>query len=139
MSVGVRGDTAHAQLGDTLEQTVGDMAVGSGNSVQRAENGQDAIVDTGDDFADACADASLVTEFGDVLASFSNNDACFLRGDDGSQGELSDAVLLFSAGREFLVVVVLQGKVVHTGVQMVLFFRHDVGMPMMLMKRSADE
>ena len=105
MSVGVRGDTAHAQLGDTLEQTVGDMAVGSGNSVQRAENGQDAIVDTGDDLADAGADTSLVTEFGDVLTSFSNNDACFLRGDDSSQSKLSEGILVVGAGRCIFVVV----------------------------------
>jgi hypothetical protein len=105
VSVGVGGDAAHAELRDALEETIGDMTVGGSDSIQRAENSQDTIVDAGDDLADAGADTSLVTEFGNVLASFSNNDACFLRGDDSSQSKLSEGILVVSAGRGVFVVV----------------------------------
>jgi hypothetical protein len=105
VSVGIGGDTAHAELRNALEQTIGYMTVGGSDSVQRAENSEDTIMDTRDDLADAGADTSLVTEFGDVLASFSNNDACFLRGDDSSQSKLSEGILVVGAGRGIFVVV----------------------------------
>jgi hypothetical protein len=105
VSVGVGGDTAHTELGNALEQAIGNVTVGGSDSIQRAENGQDAVVDAGDDLADAGADTGLVTELGDVLASFSNNDACFLRGDDSSQSELGEGILVVGAGWGVFVVV----------------------------------
>jgi hypothetical protein len=105
VSVGVGGDTTHAELRNSLKQAIGYMAISRSDGIQRTENSQDTIVDTGDDLADAGADTSLVTEFGDILTSFSNNDACFLRGDDSSQSKLSEGILVVGAGRCIFVVV----------------------------------
>lgn len=99
VSVGVGGNTTHTQLRDTLEEAVGDLSISSSDGVQTAEDGQDTVMDTGNDLADTSTNASLVAQVCDVLASLANDDACFLRGDDGSQGELGNGIVVVGAGR----------------------------------------
>lgn len=118
VGVGVRSDTAHAELRNALEQAIGYVTVGRSDGIQGAEDGQDTVVNTRDDLADAGADTGLVAELGDVLASFSNDDACFLRGDDSSQSKLSEGVFVIGARRGIF--VVLEVETVEGGID-VLF------------------
>jgi hypothetical protein len=99
VSVGIGDSTTHAHLRNTLEQTIGDMSVSGSDSIECAENSQDTVMDAGNDLADASANTSLVAQLGNVQTGLANDDACFLRGDDGSQSELSNGILVVGAGR----------------------------------------
>lgn len=99
MGVGVGDGAAHAQLRSALEETIGNKTVGLGDAVEGTEDSKDTVVNTRDNLADTSADASLVTKLGNILSSFADDDACFLRGDDGSQGDLSLGVLFICARR----------------------------------------
>ena len=129
VGVGAGDDAAHAHLGNALQEAVGDEAVGLGDCVQLAQDGEDAVVDAGDNLADASADAGLVAQLGDVLTGLANDDACFLRGDDGSQGELGEGVLVVGARGSVVGAEVAQrlGDIVERGVvgrNQVLLGRH---------------
>ena len=61
-------------------------------------------MDAGHDFADAGSYTSLVTQVGNVLACFANNDASLLGRDNGAEGDLLIGVLFLGANRAFDVV-----------------------------------
>lgn len=98
MSVGVAHDSAHAHLWSALDQTVGHESVRVGNTVQRARDGQDTVMHAWHDLADTSADSGLVAQVCDVLARLANDDAGFLGGDNGTEGELRLSVLFLGAG-----------------------------------------
>jgi hypothetical protein len=123
----VRYDAAHTHHWSALEEALGDDSVGLGDSFAATSDGQDAVVNTLDDLADTGLDTSLVSQFGDILASLANNDTGLLRGDDGTKGQLRLGVLLVGsldhvAVNAFLhetvvvhVVAIADGVVVHLG------------------------
>lgn len=117
MRVWVCYNSTHAHLWRTVDQTVGDETIRIGDVAQCAGDGQDAVVGAGHDLANASADTRLVPEVGDVLAGLADDDAGFLGGDNGTDGELGLGVLFVGAG---LVVGVepakLVGEIVHAGV-----------------------
>jgi hypothetical protein len=119
VSVGVGDDTTHAHLGSALDQAVRDEAVSISNGCERSSNGEDTIVDAGDNLADASANTSLVAKVGDVLSGLANDHTSFLGSDDGTESELS-LVVLFLGARVLGAVGVerakLVGDVVNTAV-----------------------
>lgn len=60
-------------------------------------------MDTLDHLADACLDASLVSEISDILAALANDDTGFLGGDNGAEGELGLGVFFIRLGCRFAV------------------------------------
>ena len=52
-----------------------------------AADGENTVMDTWDDLADAGLDACLVSEIGDVFATFPNDDAGVLGADKSAEGE----------------------------------------------------
>lgn len=46
---------------------------------------EDALMDTGDDFADASFDAALIANISDIFSTFANDDSSLFCGDEGSQ------------------------------------------------------
>ena len=97
VSVGVGDYTTHAHLGCALDQAVRDKAISISNGCEGSSNGEDTVVDAGDDLADASANTSLVAKVGDVLAGLANDHTGFLGSDDGAESELSLVVLLLGA------------------------------------------
>lgn len=102
VSVWVVDNTTHAHLRSAFEQTIGDETVSLCNAFKRTQDRQDTVVDARNDLADASTNTSLVTKVCDVCASLADDDACFLRGDDGSQGDLSLSIFIFGAGRNVI-------------------------------------
>ena len=88
---------SHAHLRRALDEAVGDEAIRVGDARERTGDGEDAVVHARDDFAHAGADACLVTQVGDILASLANDDASFLGGDNGTQSDLCLGVLFLGA------------------------------------------
>ena len=93
-----RNDPTHPHLGRTLQQSLGNNRVGLGDALQSTSDGQDTIMDTLHDLADTSLNASLVAQVRNVLAALADDDAGFLGGDDGAEGELGLGVLLVGFG-----------------------------------------
>lgn len=87
-------DAAHAHGRGTLEEGTRDNGISAGNGVAATGNGEDTIMDTLDDLADAGLDSSLVAEVGDILAGLANDDASLLGGDNSAERQLSLSVFL---------------------------------------------
>jgi hypothetical protein len=90
-------NAAHAHCRCAVKQTFGNQAVRLGNTRQAAGDGQNTVVDALDDLADSSADASLIAQISNVLASLAYDDTRLFRRDNGTQGELRLGVLLLSA------------------------------------------
>ena len=99
MSTVVGDDATHADGGSTVQQTLSHHGVGLGDTLDRAGHGQDSVMYTGDDLADAGLDAGLIAKVGDVLAGLADDDAGLLGGDDGTKGQLRLGVLVVGLGR----------------------------------------
>jgi hypothetical protein len=114
LTVGAIGvdETPHAHLGGTFEQTLGDDSVCLGDATEAASDGKNAIVNAGDDLANARADSRLVAQICDVLASFANDHAGFLGGHNGSEGELLGRVLVFGADLVLAVTAIVGAQAV---------------------------
>lgn len=84
MSVGVGDYTTHAHLRSALDKAVCDKAIRVGDRGKRPGDGEDAIVNTRHDLANASADTSLVAKVCDVLAGLANDNSGFLGGDNGA-------------------------------------------------------
>lgn len=105
MRIGVRDYSTHSDLRGALEQTVGDKAICLSDTLQWTENSQDTVVNARDDLANTSANTSLVAKVSDISSGLANNDACFLRGDDSSQGKLSLAIFFVCARRGVIISV----------------------------------
>lgn len=99
MSVRVGDYSSHADSRSALNQTIGDETISIGDAVERASDGQDAIMHAGYHLTDAGPDTSLLAQIGDVLTCFANDDTGLFGRDDGSQCELCGAVFLLGALR----------------------------------------
>lgn len=117
-------DAAHAQGGSAFQQGAGDDHVGLGNGVASTSDCKDAIVDTLDNFGDASLDASLVAQLSNVLSTLADDDASFLGGDNGANGQLCLGVLFVCAGSGLAIgteaaVAVIELDAVEAGSQVV--------------------
>jgi hypothetical protein len=56
-----------------------------GNTFDGSTDGEHPLVNAGNDLADAGFHASLLTKISDILASFSNDYACVLGTDEGTE------------------------------------------------------
>lgn len=95
-SIGI-DETTHAHLWCTIEQRLGDLAVGASDIVKRSSDGENTIVNTLNDLADSSADLCLLAEVCNIPALLADNDTCFLGGDNGSHGQGLGGILLFGA------------------------------------------
>lgn len=107
--------TSHAHSGGTFEQSASDNRVGSRNSVATAGDGQNTVMNTLHNFADAGLDASLVSKIGNVLAALANNDTGFLGRDNRTKGELGLGILLVRLRGGFAIraKAVIHSKLIH--------------------------
>lgn len=106
------GDNAtHAHLRSTLHQALSNNRISSGGSLQGTGDGQDTVMDTGNNFADASFDTSLVTQVSDIFTGLANDDTRFLGRDDGAQSQHRLSVLFFGLGSNLDVALVDQAHV----------------------------
>lgn len=80
------------------ELSTSDDSISLRDGLASAGDGEDPVVNTLDNLADASLHTSLVSEISDVLASLANDHTGLLGGNDGTKGKLGLGVLLFSAG-----------------------------------------
>lgn len=129
-------DAAHAHGRSSLQQGAGDNHVCLRYGVASTSDGQNSIVYTLDHLGDASFDASLVAQFGDVLATLSDDDTGLFGRHNGAQGQLGLGIFFVGArcglavGAEAAFIVELNaiktaGKVVTVG-RDVLRSRHGV-------------
>ena len=57
------------------------------HALHRTGHGQDALVNAGDDLADACFDAGLLPEFCDIFSSLADDNASILGANEGAEGQ----------------------------------------------------
>lgn len=90
-------ETAHAHLGCTVEERLGDLAIGASDIVERPSNGENTVMNTLNDLADSSADLGLLAEICNIPALLSNYDTGLLGRDDGTHGQGLCGILLFCA------------------------------------------
>lgn len=57
------------------------------NTFNRTGDGEDALMNALNNFADASLDARLLAQIGDIFAGLANYDACIFCADQGTKGE----------------------------------------------------
>lgn len=94
MSAVALDDATHSDSGRTFEESASNDGVSSRDGITATSDGEDSIMNTLNNLADASFHASLVTQVSNVLATLSNNDTRFLGGNNGAQGQLSLSIFL---------------------------------------------
>jgi len=107
MSPIVIDDTTHANLRNTLEQSLGNDAIGLGDTTHGTIDGKNTVMDTWNDLGNTSAHTSLIAQIGHVLAAFSNDNASLFGRDDSAQGELLGGVLLLGTSAYVTVINVV--------------------------------
>lgn len=98
MSAIALNNTAHAHRGGALQQGPGNNGVGPRDGIATARDGQDTVVHSLHNLADASLHARLVAQIGHVLAAFPNDHAGFLGGDNRAQSQLGLGILFVRLG-----------------------------------------
>jgi hypothetical protein len=75
-------DTSGGKI-SSEEKTLTDL----GNAFNGAADAKDALMDTRNNFGDACFDTSLLTEVGNIFTTFSNDDAGIPCTDESTKGQ----------------------------------------------------
>lgn len=94
MSAVALDDTTHSDGGRTFEESSSNDGISPRDGITATSDGENSIMDTLNDLADAGFHTGLVTKVSNVLAALSNNDTRFLGGNNGTQGHLSLSIFL---------------------------------------------
>lgn len=100
MSSVVRNYAAHTHLRSTLHQALGNNRISSGGALQGTGDGQDTVMYTGDDLADASLDASFVAQVSHIFTGLADDDTRFLGRDNGTKSQHGLSVLFFGLGSD---------------------------------------
>lgn len=87
-------DATHTNGRRALEKGAGNNGVGARNGIAAAGDGEHPVMNALNHLAYTSLYASFVAKVGDVLATFSNDDARLLGGDNGAQSQLSLGIFL---------------------------------------------